>query len=343
MFNYEQELKQWIENNEKLKAIGSPLLYSPPDPRTKNYPLESTLEILPRKVDYEKYLPFIMDQGSCGWCVSFGIVGAMQTVLKYSNKLPEGGLSTTFLQSLCKEVDGIPNEQGTYISTGLKMVNNIGTIQENNLSFDGTCKIHKITTTQKANAPYKIKGYSKLSGLAEVKKALANGKLVVIGTIVTDNNWLDGDEYILLPDGFILGGHCTFIIGYDDDKQYKGFKGFLHGVNSWSEVFGAEGEYWMCYDYLDYKLDIGLKPFMEAWAIDMGENLPITKPEENIVELDQSITLINGRVMAPARFITEFMGGTIQWIGGKEQKAIVTRPDGVKATLQVGSNKVIIE
>lgn len=350
MFNYEQELKQWQEYNEILKEVDSPLLFSPPDPRTRNYPLQSIAKVpakLPQKVDWWDKVPFMMDQDKCGWCVSFAINGAMHVSLNYHNRLPKGGLSNTFLMSLCKEIDGVPNEEGTYISTGLKLANNIGNIPESDLSFKGDCKILKITEAQKKKATYKIKAYSRIYTLTEIKQALAAGKMVVMGTIVTDINWLDGDEYILLPHGQILGAHATFLVGYDNTKKHKGHTGFLRGVNSWSESFGDAGSFWMCYDYVDHKLDIGLKPFMEAWAVDMGYNLPETKPEENpikeIITLDQSVELINGRVMVPSRFITEFNGGTIEWFGGKEQKAVVTNPSGVKATLQVGNNKVIIE
>lgn len=351
MSNFELQIKDWQEKNRILKEINpnTPVLYSPPDPRTEQYPLRAIADvptILPSKVDLSKSIPFILNQENCGWCVSFAMNGLMQGNLNYNKLMPEGGLSTTFLMSLCKEYDGIPNEEGTYISTALKYAQKFGTVTEKEMPFKGDCKVHKLTTTQKNNAKYKIKAYAKLNGLTEVKQALASGKFVIIGTIVTSNNWLDGDEFILVPDGSILGGHATFLVGYDDTKEFKGYKGFLKGVNSWGTEWGAKGFYYMAYKYVDYKLDIGLTPFMEAWAVTMEKDFPVAEPDEKdtkqIIKLDQSITLINNRLMVPARFITEINGGTITW-DSKTQSATAITHDGKKVIMTVGSPYVTIE
>lgn len=339
----EREFSNWQKIAEKFKD--SPCLPSPPDPR--DWPLSSIAEIpekLPDKVDLSHHLPFVLDQQKCGICVAKSGVNALNAFTNSKESLPKRGLSSLFLYTRCKQEDGIPNQEGTYPRVSLKIMQKEGVCPAKLLPFEGKCKpLPILTEVMKSEAEkYKIKAYARLSGVEQIKQALAAGKLVMVGTIVTSENWLDDDEWILTPKGHLLGGHATLLCGYDDTLEYAGYEGFFKGVNSWSEAWGKEGFYYMAYDYATWESkDIpGFYALMEAWAVEM-ETLPSLTKETVI--LDQPMIIKNGRTLAPVRFITEVNGGQILDWNNNTKTVIFKTAEGKKVTMQVDNVKVKVE
>lgn len=230
---------------------------------------------LPSKISHRSLIPFVLNQAQVPHCVGFGISNTINTYLKKAGKMPQGGVSPEYLYAQCKKIDGNTNA-GTQIRNGLKIANKNGVCSWNLAPFNGNepeTYICKITDVMNKDAQkYKIKSYASLSGLQQIKQALANGKLVVIGSIVTSDDWNDGDAYIVLPDSGsnYSGCHCSVLIGYDDNKEFKGNKGFFEGMNSWSINWGEQGFYWMSYNFAQHKSKrLGENCLFEAWVVEM--------------------------------------------------------------------------
>lgn len=328
---FEQQISQWAQMSEKTKNWSCKI--SPPDYR--DYPLTSIVEPIPEKdlpprVSLKHSVKEIYSQQSCPWCVAFascGILGA------YYQK----DFSKTYLYSRCKQEDGIPNQDGTYIRTALKIMNNEGVPLENDYPFLGDCNLLKDFT--KSTVKYKIKSYARLNNLLEIKQALASGKLVIVGTVYTLINWQDG--WLIEPEGAYLGGHATFLCGYDDELKFtekgKQYVGFLEGVNSHSRNWGNEGFYWMAYHYTQYKFqDLGNMPALfEAWAVEVENQPQPRKPIFIEMWIDNPVARVNGievrldqppiinpdtnRALMPVRFAWERIGASVSWIQSEKK------------------------
>jgi len=337
---FEQNYSNWLKVMEKARAENWPCFPSPPDKR--DWPLSAIAEMpgkLPARVDLSQHLPFVLDQQKCGVCVAKSGVNALNAFSNSKGKLPDKGLSSLFLYTRCKQEDGIPDEEGTYPRVALKIMQKEGICPAFLLPFEGKCiPLPTLTKAMKEQAQdYKIKAYARLYGIEQIKQALAAGKLVMVGTIVTKDNWLDDDEWILRPSGQWLGLHATLLCGYNDTLEHAGYKGFFKGVNSWSEEWGRAGFYYMAYDYARWEdKDLpGFYALMEAWAVEC-EALPISSRKviemwignsevkvDGVTEtIDAPPVLVNNRTMVPIRFISEYLGAEVDW-EEKEKKVTI--------------------
>lgn len=303
-------------------------LPSPPDPR--DYPLSRIAEParLPKAVRMDGLVVKVLDQGYCGSCVG-----------KATNGIVSAGhrkaLSSLYIYTRCKQEDGIPNTQGTYPRVALKVVHNEGACPDSMLPYSrlvDCLSFPAITDAMKAAAdPYKAKAYARLYSIDEIKTALHNGKMVLGGLLVTDSfMFYDGNGVIPVPQGRIYGGHAIVICGYDDERKA------LRGLNSWGEGWGDNGFFWLSYDFMNWKSDIGMLAWMEGWAVDM--DMPVQKTEIRMwvgdrtalvngteVELDVPPRIVSGRTLVPIRFVAEAMGYQVDWFADTKEIRIRQR------------------
>jgi len=336
----EQSHSKWLEMMEKAKKENWGMLPSPPDER--DWPLSRIAMpiALPRSVRLDHLVHRIKDQGRCGTCVGKAVSTAAETGYKQKEKLPEGGLSALFIYVRSKQEDGIPDVQGTYPRVALKVAQKEGTAPEVKFPYSllADClKIPDIPSVALTTAgDYKIKAYARLWTLDEIKQALAVGKIVVGGILVTSSfiEW-DGQGNIGVPQGYIYGGHAVVFCGYDDTRKA------IRGVNSWGERWGDKGFFWLSYDFCNWESkDLpGLYALMEAWAVEFEE---ILQPPQKIeLWIDKNIAIVNGtevmidpdnpkvtpmiiekRTMLPARFIAESLRKKVDW-DEKERKVTI--------------------
>ncbi len=99
------------------------------------------------------------------------------------------------------------------------------------------------------------------------KATLNNGYLIVFGFSVPDYfenmdvaNTGIMSEYKNNP---IIGGHAVVAVGYDDDMEHNGTKGYLLVRNSWSSNWGQGGYFWMSYNFVNSGL------LSDAWVIEV--------------------------------------------------------------------------
>lgn len=284
------------------------------------------------------------DQFKCPFCGGFALIGVMNAYLKYMGILPPGGLSKVYAYWMSREISGIPDDiPGTTPRALLKVAQKYGICSENMLPFTGDCNKPVITDEMhKEAAKYRIKSYRRLYSWSEVIHALAAGYLCLIATMVTTDNWMDDDAYILEPLGYYKGGHLTSVHGYDLTREYKGYKEFLDGLNSWGDDWGESGHFWLAKHYFNFKMDIGMPAVFEIWAVEM-DDLPEPKiidekPTDRvkIKEFRVAPQVVDGRTMLPVRELFETAGFVVDWDGGD---GVTLWGHGVKIELTIGKKE----
>ena len=237
--------------------------------------LSETPEILPSKVDYESEMSPVKDQGSLGSCVAFAVTALKEwQEQKEHEKEVEGGkidyrnkrfydLSEQWLYYMCKKIDPWPNEEGTSIRYGMKVLQKIGVPVEDGWEYND-----KVKGTPKSWADLvarwnTIKSYRCLSNLSEIKTALTLNP-VIIGIDLFDEFFkVDRSGIVKWPaqSWKSYGGHAVCCVGFDDERQQLKFK------NSWSTMWGNGGYGFISYKYADLYL-------WDAWTC---EDISVTK------------------------------------------------------------------
>ena len=322
---------KWLELMNRAKTEGWTCLPSPPDER--DWPLSRMAEpvTVPASVRLDGLVTRIMDQGRCGLCAGFSGAQIGNIAANQQKNLPDGGgLSPLFLYTLCKQEDGIPNQEGTFPRVVLKVMERDGITPEKLLPYtllDQTACL-KLPTVKiehlAAAAPYRIKAYARLQSVDEMKQALAGGKLILGGILTTTSfHTYNGSGLVPLPEGTITGMHAIVICGYDD--AIKAFR----MINSWGTTWGDGGFAWLGYDFCNWQSDMGMTALNEAWAVEFGEILQPSQPDSLLIEmwigskqakingvsytLDVAPEIKDGRTMLPARFIAEAQGCQVDY------------------------------
>jgi len=304
----------------------------------------------------------IFDQGKKGSCTGNG--GAYHK--GFQERPSHNGkwltFSRDFLYTLARALDGIEHhgDDGSTPIAIMKVLQKYGVCLEETLPYNPDPNA-KVTIPQKAYdeaLQYRIKNYAKAQTLQEMKHAIAIGKTLLSGVIVTDTfMYPEEGGFCGIPGGAIYGGHCINIVDYDDNLEHtykngKTYKGFFLFPNSWGEEWGDRGYGYLPYEFIDFVLaDFPMHFFLEAWtSIDLDSD-PVPAPvkpqpnpqpqqEQRIelwigkttakvngkdVKLDASPLLVPpGVTMVPVRFVSEAEGWRVAW-DGIEQKVTLTK------------------
>lgn len=349
---FEHKHSKWQQLMEKARAEKWPCLPSPPDER--DWPLSRiTLPIrLPPAVRLDYLVPRVPDQGGCGTCVGKATMNILNAYYNHTQQLPDEGLSSLFIYARCKQEDGVPDTEGTYPRVALKIAQKEGACPKQDLPYSswikqGNClDMPQITDDMKKAAKmHRIKAYARLqdpdgyTSLAQIKEALAAGKLVLAGILVTGSfmditKW-SNKKVIGPPGGGIYGLHAVCLCGYDNNMQA------VRGVNSWGSSWGDKGYFWLSYDFFNWRDDIGMPAAWEAWAVEFEQVLEppekielwINQPkarvngEEVLIDpANPSVVpkILEGRTMLPARFVAEALGRKVDW-DAKERKVTIEK------------------
>lgn len=208
----------------------------------------------------------VFDQGERGTCVA----NACCSLLDYKSRQSS---SRQFLYHQCKMVDGIKNEEGTYISTALKLLQkkeiaDFGTVPEKVWQYETVLG----STTHHGPPPenaYQTNRFAAVGQLVSPRRSRlvedikyllnysSNGKEnpVVIGIRLFESFFSyetkrTGWVTLPFPGEMEVGGHAMIVVGYDDHKNC-----FLVR-NSWGKNWaydnlgGYKGHAWIPYQYL---------------------------------------------------------------------------------------------
>ncbi len=275
---YEQQVQDWIKYMEEIEEMPCPgIVPSPPDPR--DYTIDDIPLTAARLPSFRSLpaSPIILNQGQTPYCAGASGAGIANAFFNQTSQMPNAGFSMAFLYWLAKRYDGIPNTNGTYIRTILKIMKKYGCASEN-LAPYATSAIPITNKAVEEASKYKVKSYARLRNVYNIKEALNKGLYVLIGTLVTRGNWAREKGFLSYPIGDLYGGHGTFLFGYDDLLANE-HTGYMFGQNSWGNRWGDNGRFYLPYDYFNMTHQ-GRNKFMEAWAVEFDPIVPEKEEEE---------------------------------------------------------------
>lgn len=218
---------------------------------------------LPERIDYTDEMTQVEDQGAEGSCVGFAC-GAMKEWQEKKDWGRDINLSSRFIYEEARRIDNYPDtSDGTDIRSAVKILLNKGVCSEDCWPYEANYPGTPCGNAEVEAAEYKIKTYTAINGIQDMKSALVNNGPFVIGVVVFDS-WfqpdVDNTGDIPMPlteevekyqdDPYAFGGHAICIVGYDEQARKFRFK------NSWGLGWGNNGYGTIWYDYIkDYGWD----------------------------------------------------------------------------------------
>ncbi len=199
--------------------------------------------------------PAVRDQGQRGTCVAFASVAFLEFHLS-GRSAKTKRRSEQFLYWACKEVDGMPTQDGTTLAAARKAMKTYGVCLNATWKYEG----RPIGPTEgqgpppdKAVAEAKQTRWSDAaeqsptSEVDAIRSHLDKGRPVVVG-VLTYSNWDfpvvadTGEIGLPLPLSQPDGGHAICLIGYESKPDAPGGGIFLFR-NSWSKSWAAHSRY----------------------------------------------------------------------------------------------------
>ena len=214
---------------------------------------------LPDKVSYRPDAKYVRHQGVYGTCVGFGGMATKNIHETKDANLPDKGMSPLYLYARCKQLDGIPNTEGTYIRIAMKALQE-GMLPEKDMPYSmlaNILRVPKVTADHLLKAlPYRISSYAQVprGDIEAAKRAIAEQGPVML-CVMTTKAFNQPDGGCIGPmDGSSKGLHCIAGIGYDDKMTKtvagKKYTGFIEVQNSWGTDWADGGFAWIPYEVL---------------------------------------------------------------------------------------------
>ncbi len=206
------------------------------------------VKALPPKVDLRLEMPPIFDQGILGPCTAH----ATAAQVWHKDKTFPFEPSRLFIYYNTRVLEGtVKQDSGASIRNSIKSVVKWGFAKEeewpyviNNFRKKPPANAYKTALTEK------VASYSKIAQRPDqIKAALADNCTVNFGFGVYES--FEGGEVaktgnMAMPgkDERMIGGHAVLIVGYDDTISRYIVR------NSWGPTWGAEGYFFMPYEYV---------------------------------------------------------------------------------------------
>lgn len=309
---------------------------------------------LPEKVDLSEYLAPVKDQGEWGFCHSYS-AASMKEAQEYAETNCRYIFSPLHLAKVIKERDGITDTEGTTMINVCKRLCDTGVIEESLYPSEGyvTNSFEFKPFDDSKIVHYKTKNYARCDNLSDIKKALADGKFVLLGiqalsTIYELNKGIEVLPFDANGKMIIIGGHQILIYGYDKD--------YLYALNSWGEKCGKNGKFKIPNEYITFRTkDMGFSLLMDAYSfVDLendplvGDKIELTVGSKTVYVNGEPIVLdaapfINPeteRCLVPIRFISETLGYNVKW-NNSNRKVLITKGNE-SIHLWVGKDHAIV-
>jgi len=205
----------------------------------------------PTSIDLSSNMPTPGNQGEQGSCVGWATAYALKS---YQEKVemgwPLNSSYTIFSPAfIYNQING-GVDNGSYPSDALKLI-----IEKGAATWASMPYTQYNYTSQPSYEAYqeaqnfKALSYSRISGTSQIKAALINRNVVLIGMKVYSsfsNMELSGANSLYNPNISLetyQGGHAVTIVGYDDDK----FGGAFRIINSYGINWGDDGYFYLPY------------------------------------------------------------------------------------------------
>lgn len=274
----------FVRENEEGIHPPHPIGMLPSPPDSRDYLYSNINPAKGAQLPDKFVLPYrkVGDQGAAGACVGFA-VAAMQEYDACTNGDFED-LSPLYIYTKCKELDGVPTQEGTFPRIAMKVLKDVGVCTEEELPYAYPNSYRKLnlpsigTALTESGSKRKITGYARLNTLDDILNAIYNENSVLLAVLATDSlMYPQEDGLVGLLNGSIYGGHAITAIGWDKNKKvtWKGelknynYTGVLYFRNSWGSDWGNNGYGMIPLDLIDIgKVEqaYDLKLVNEAWT-----------------------------------------------------------------------------
>jgi hypothetical protein len=219
--------------------------------------------VLPASMDLLDQLPAVRDQGSRGTCVAHAALAVREQLEMAAGSLPDVNLSEQFVYWWCKEHDGIPNAFGTYLSVGMRCLDQMGAPWESvwpYVPYQGSSEGQGPPPPAAAdgNPAFRTLRTQEFNrnDVPGIKASLFEGRVVAFSIPVYDSwfyssatqRW--GKITLPLPGERPDGGHAMALVGYQDDPAAPG-GGYFLVRNSW-QPWSWNGVWHEGYGYIPY-------------------------------------------------------------------------------------------
>ncbi len=236
-----------MEERLKLSA------YTPPEGRA----------LLPSSHSLLDGLPPVRNQGSRGTCVAHAVTAVREQLEIAAGCPPEINLSEQYVYWWCKAHDGIPKASGTYVSVGMRCLNETGAPWEELWPY-----VSRETDDQGQGPPPPAAANGDIAfrtlrsqefnrtDITGIKTCLHEGRVVAFSVPVFDSWYASsatsrwGKITLPLPGEPADGGHAMTLVGYQDDPDAPG-GGYFLVRNSW-QPWSWDGVWQEGYGYISY-------------------------------------------------------------------------------------------
>lgn len=328
---------------------GYPLLCLPSPEDSRDYQYLKLMGVSvgeAASIDYRSALPPAFDQGERGSCVACASAWTLKAYQEIAQgDYPPAGLSAAFLYSMCKQIDGMPTEEGTTPRAGLHVLKKSGVCSEEVMPYNLLTDLAAPYTPQIPEAAlpaaqkYRIQSYARICGYADrdrsqaisaIRQALHEQGPLLMALMVSDNFVPDQQGMLPLPQGLSRGGHAVGIAGDLPEQEVLILR------NSWGTSWGQDGYAYLPYGWLEAKNGGGWQVF-EVWtAVDMVVARPASRIEitagassilvDGVEEVLENPAILSDKrlLMAPVRSLAHAMGYQVRWYG---KKLVLIKPN----------------
>jgi len=219
-------------------------------------------------VDLSPLMPPIRNQGDRGTCVAHATCALLEYRFGHRGPLPNSqDYSEQFQYWNCKQHDGIPNQEGTFLSVSVPLLFTDGCCKESTWPYNPV-----VIPNDEAQGPpppaalqaaplFKISKFNQLNAraVAEIKTELAQGRPVAITVPVFDYCWFNsetrssGDITLPIPGDITNEGHAVCLVGYEDllgEEELGGGRFLVR--NSWDALWGVNNPLGAGYGTIPY-------------------------------------------------------------------------------------------
>ncbi len=199
-----------------------------------------------RNVGGRNFITPVRNQQSCGSCVSFGCLAAVEGTTRVARNDPsfaidlsEGHLFQCIARSQGRRCQGA--NAGWWVDPALRALQDQGVVDEACSPYNPAEQACTLCANWQQRV-VKIRSYQELRGAAQMKEWLSTrGPLVACYSVYSDFAAYRSGVYRRTPSSVLRGGHCICVVGYDDAQ------GAWICKNSWGTGWGEQGYFRIAY------------------------------------------------------------------------------------------------
>jgi len=216
-------------------------LPDPPDDR--DHPLSAHLPAALAAIPLQSYYyarpyPVVLDQSTTPDCVGYS-----GSSYRASEERRDEGRTLTFdgadLYALAKQVDGSPDQDGTFIRAAASQLLSVGGLVESS------------PVASEVGQRRKIASYARLNSIEDILQSIRATGGAWLGSSWY-NAWFAPVNGVLPAPDKLVGGHAYRAVGWRHYTAANPLGTQIRCVNSWGTGWGQKGLFWLPASFVDF-------------------------------------------------------------------------------------------